>query len=255
MLCQDGFLPTPNMTPAELKMLPGSEKLVCTGMLLRSKLYFQALLSRDELFARGLTIIYHDGPHHYYKCILGEDADVDRINSIVDVSALLDSDWKLMLADAPVARLAALGDRASDSDGDEEGPAPAAPLLPPPLPSHGALLLEPQTFLFSCDTAEGEKELRVHLDGFSHQSRRRRAYAQCPHVGHTSCHHYRFMDTFTHAWQSVAHIVVSVRQGILAEDKREHLRQHKPSEAELDDVQHEMPAILWADFPLALPAD
>ena len=63
------------------------------------------------------------------------------------------------------------------------------------------------------------------------------------------------MDTLTHAWQSVAHIVVSVRQGILAEDKREHLRQHKPSEAELDAVQHEMPAILWADFPLALPAD
>ena len=164
-----------------------------------------------------------------------------------------------MLADAPAPLLAALGDRAGDSDGDEEfneeGPPPAAPLLPPPRPSHGALFLEPQTFVFSCHTAEGEKELRVHLDGFSHQSRRRRAYAQCPHVGHTSCHHYRFMDTFTHAWQSVAHIVVSVRQGILAEDKREHLRQHKPSEAELDAVQHEMPAILWADFPLALPAD
>ena len=53
------------------------------------------------------------------------------------------------------------------------------------------------------------------------------------------------------AWKAVASLLISLRAGILAEDKMEHKRLYAPSDADIESVRAELPEILF-DIPAEL---
>lgn len=119
---------------------------------------------------------------------------------------------------------------------------------------HQAGVLEPQRFVFPC----GDEQLTISLDGFSHSSGKRRCFAECPWKNHGTlilkdrCRKYVHLSDYDEQWMAVAHILLHMRSGVLASDKREHMRFKKPSNDELESVHDEMPAILFAGLPDAV---
>jgi len=217
-------------------------------MLLRSVLYFEALLQLESIFARGAAEVRHNGPHAYYKCLLELD-DLTPLNAIADASVVSDK-WFTALLDGPGRRDDGDGGHGGgSSDGEGVGAiVPAAPVaapLPPaaaPLPEHA--------WVFPCIDAE----ITVRLDYFSHASRRRRAYCSCP--AHADCFKYHYLLTFDEPWKAVASIVLYMRLGMALPTKRDHQRIPAATDVELNAIRDEMPPdLLDPEFVVALPAD
>ena len=127
--------------------------------------------------------------------------------------------------------------------GPGPGPAiPAAPVL--------AVELGPMAFRF----AFGDREISVHLDGFSHTSRIRRAYAKCACDGHVDCYKYTSLARWPLPWHGVAFVLAYMRQGLGLPDKAAHVETGDPDMLVVEAMLDEMLAILVApDFPVALP--
>ena len=134
------------------------------------------------------------------------------------------TDWKgILKAENPKALMDA---EAVDQRGRDDGPEglPALPAAPKgkakakakarAIPA-GAIVerpavLEAMNFRFDC----GEKSFLICLDGYSHQSGRRRVYAKCPIDGHIDCYWYTFLHQHRFPWQAVAYILGYITKGV-----------------------------------------
>ena len=104
------------------------------------------------------------------------------------------------------------------------------------------------TFKFDVETSEGVKILSIGVDGFSHTSRFRRAYADCVHREHAvggRCRFYNFMHQFEEPWEAVACLVVQIRAGMLCGDRLEHKRMDTPARAVWLSEKDSMPKVLF----------
>lgn len=101
------------------------------------------------------------------------------------------------------------------------------------------------TFRFGC----GEGFVSVNLDGYSHASGLRRAYAKCPN--HTKRFKYSSLARWEKPWMAVAFVLIYMRRDIDAADKLAHLQVPEPTKEELNDGVGEMPIILY-DMPVSL---
>jgi hypothetical protein len=108
-----------------------------------------------------------------------------------------------------------------------------------------AKVLGPLTFHFKMECSSGIKQQSIALDGFSHTSKRRRAYAECVHDDHDECHFYNMLHNFSEPWMAVATILYQIRAGALVKDKWEHKQLPLPTEAEVADLRAEMPKLLF----------
>ena len=238
MLLDAGFRPLETLEGKLLRYVPGGDPIVSTSMIMRSKLYFVALLQSQRLFSEGLKEFHHACCHAYYHCLL-HIGSFDAINAIDDVPAVPSSRWGELEGNVENAHLAL-------EDDHDDGvvtcpivfPPPAAAVAPP-------AWMEAQSFPFQCETQTGTKTFTLCLDGFSHNSHRRRAYAQCRQEGHERCFKYVFMDTFDEPWKSVAYLLCYLRRGILCSSKAEHMALDPITDGEMDAVHDEMPAMLF----------
>ena len=239
-----------------------ADRIVMNGMLGKSTKYFEALMMLNTCFRRGLATFHHGASHYYYVCIATID-DLSCLAEIENPSTVNDDFWKSILkAKNPKALMdaEAVGQRSLE-DGPEGLPAlPAAPKgkakargrakrkATPALA--GAIVerpavLEPMNFRFNC----GEKSFAICLDGYSHQSGRRRVYAKCPIEGHTDCYWYTFLHKHDEPWQAVAYILSCVTKGLAASDKVAHKCIEPPSEADIALLYDVVPVALLADIP------
>lgn len=70
------------------------------------------------------------------------------------------------------------------------------------------------------------------------------AFSRCPF--HPDCYKYRHLTVFPRPWQSVAYILAYMRAGAAVEVDSKAKHQAVPV-AYGDDLEDEMPAILWDD--------
>ena len=122
-------------------------------------------------------------------------------------------------------------------------------LVPVPLPTRLPDNLLPQSVAFPC----GGKELSLHLDGYSHASRVRRAFATWPF--HNQCFKYRSPGPYyPQPWMVVAVVLQFCRKGGLARGKRAHHMQPYIDVAELAPMRAEMPqgTLALDDLPTTL---
>jgi hypothetical protein len=196
-------------------------------------MYLEALIDLPSIFAKGISHVIHDGSHHYYMCLLHLE-NLRFMNMLPDMAAIPDRQYKQYLADAgKVVEAPAL-------EAIEDGPVmpPVARVERPRVPR--VLDLTANTsWVFVC----GDRNVSIRLDGFSHASARRRAYSQCPF--HNECYKYATLLAFTEPWQAVASILIYMRAGAVALDKREHRLQPAVALADLESVRHEMPEYLF----------
>ena len=114
------------------------------------------------------------------------------LNAIEDAASIPNATWKLMLANYTEAGQAVLKDEeaaelADDPEGDDlqlalvsPAPAPnALPKRPKRSKNADAKLLDAMTFKFECETRSGHQHVSIGIDGFSHQTKSRRVYADC----------------------------------------------------------------------------
>ena len=239
-LCKQGFRPLNDLAGDQFWLQHDSERIFSLSMVSRSKSYLLALLAREGIYQRGLVAIHQAGPHAYYQVLLTTE-DLSALNAIPDIATTPNETFVQMLkGDAGDAALA-VADEGADTDLEGEAPAPAALVPLAPVPAAAVAMPGAQTFVFPCHTHEGDKPLRVSVDGWSHQSGKRRVYADCVQPGHVKCRHYKFVHHFSEPWQAVAHIVLYVRAGALTENKREHFQLPAPTALELESVRGEMP--------------
>jgi hypothetical protein len=119
--------------------------------------------------------------------------------------------------------------------------APPAPLVP--------VVLGPMSFIFSYPGEHG-RTIECKVDGFSHSSGIRRAYAKCIATGHVNCFKYTQLNIWPHAWMGVAYVLEYMRRGAGLPDKASHIAINDPTIAELALLEGEMPEVLKAsDFP------
>ncbi len=76
-----------------LVLTPTSPRGVALPSLYRSRLYLEALLNLDSIFGKGVASIIHDGPHHYYMCLLKLD-QLGFLNELNDLSTIPDKQFK-----------------------------------------------------------------------------------------------------------------------------------------------------------------
>ncbi len=154
--------------------------------LARPKSYFAALLSVDDIIAKGVQFIEHFEKDGYYKCLIHQSpSDLQetlaqmgseiRSNAwFVDRSggdAILDDDAGLQVVPA------------YEAIPDEHVLSPLLPL--PPAPGDCA------TWKRCVVTSPGGLQLKVYFDNGSHSSGRYRGWTDCPFH---SCIRYRFCD-------------------------------------------------------------
>lgn len=100
------------------------------SMSLRSRKYFVALASCEDLFAKGVSCIYHNRPDGCYKCLLQLGAEaVEALHNHPRFESLGNKDFVQALAGQPLLALAddAEGDFVADDDiADDAGVAEAA---------------------------------------------------------------------------------------------------------------------------------
>ena len=93
MTCHAGFRPIENVVGSAMQFRSGDPLIVSTQMLMRSRLYFDALLKSSDIFSRGLISFHHVATHAYYACILALDS-FERVNAIADVPSEAAATWK-----------------------------------------------------------------------------------------------------------------------------------------------------------------
>ena len=234
------------------------DRIVLNGMLGRSAKYFEALMMLNTCFRRGLTVFHHGASHYYYTCLIAID-DLTGLMQIENPSMVHDDVWKgILKAENPKALMDA---EAVDQRGRDDGPEglPALPAAPKgkakakakarAIPA-GAIVerpavLEAMNFRFDC----GEKSFLICLDGYSHQSGRRRVYAKCPIDGHIDCYWYTFLHQHRFPWQAVAYILGYITKGVSARDKVEHKCMDPPSAEDIAHLTDVVPIALLADIP------
>ena len=185
-LLYDGARPMSQLEGLAAIVWPDSEPVVSLAMMVRSKKYLEALVLREALWGLGLRCFHHGGAHFYYMCLLHLD-DFTALNAIKDVGKTTNEQWKDLLRARGDAAALALADAeeaepAEDSDGVLAHVGLVAKTVPPPkkiAKTKDAKVLDAMTFKFKVETAEGPASLSIGIDGFSHTSRRRRAYAKC----------------------------------------------------------------------------
>ncbi len=227
---------------------------------------------------------FWQGTHNYYCCLL-DLVDVAPLVAIEDVARTKDDVWKQLLhrervpsaADRPA--LADIGDvLAIEADAPDLGPdehvdevveavvggagrgravargrgrgGRGVPRIVPAAP-HVAVEFGPLTFKFPC----GDVQIEIKLDGFSHTSGIRRAYAKCPR--HADCFKYTQLNIWPHPWMGLAHVLLYMRAGQCAgcETKMDHRFLLDPSHDEILAIEGEMPDMLKAPgFPVDLHA-
>ena len=104
-LYQSGVRPIEHRIGLDVALLAQSELMVYTKNLTRSRLYLEALAALPRLFKEeGLTRFLHQGPHHYYKCLLKLEGYAE-LNNILSLKHWTDADFKRMLiaCDPPLA--------------------------------------------------------------------------------------------------------------------------------------------------------
>ena len=245
-----GFRPA-SLTAASLMYKSGEETLVNLPMLRRSKEYLQALIMTEAFFAKGLARFYHAGPQYYYLCLLNLP-HFDEVNAIEDVSSVSNQHWKKSLKESSCSHLVPALEDGPDDDGEALAVVPVPPAVavePKALADDKARLFEPMSFCFDCETTTGIRSLTISLDGCSHQSGRRRIYADCIHEGHERCRHYLFLHKFAAPWQACAALLVFIRAGITQPNKARHFEMDRPTDADLNSVLHEMPEALFHEIP------
>jgi hypothetical protein len=245
-LLKQGFVSIESVKAFDHALTPHSPRGLWIGALLKSRVNFEALLQIDSIFAKGLSAMVHDGPHHYYNCLLKLD-DLSSLNALEDVSVVGDAKFKELLR--RLAPMALLCDGDNDADGDDDGivlDGPVLALLPlpaarkPPRPHRVLALGAQESWDFPC----GDRVVTIRLDGFSHASSRRRAYSKCP-WDHALCFRYGTLKAFPEPWMAVASILLYMRQGQFVEDKESHQRIPAPSPEDLAAVRGEMPPMLF----------
>ena len=257
LLFQDGYRP---LTYVDNALTRAGDKFVAMSGLLRSKPYLRCILDADRVWERGTEQIVHDGAHHYYECLLQFDTpeqhmEVARLGP--NPSIIADEEFKKLLQRVlgHEVRLALVpgGDvehAVVDGDVVEGGGLGAAPVLPP-LVGGIADWMQPQSFPIVIDAStDPPVRITVHLDGFSHQSGRRRCYAQC--CQHVSCHKYVFLSSFGEPWEAFAFITLWMRRGYHLADKTAHYRMEPPLGSDLASVYDEVPAFFLAGHPTFL---
>ena len=242
MLFEKEFRPVDQLPHGVDSYSPGMDKIVLIPMMHRSRLYFESLHRAEVLTASGIRAICHNGSHHYYVCL--EDSSlVEKINAIEDVNAHNDTWWKNLARGSGLDLLAIMDDPVDDPLAlalPVPEPEPVVLALPPPVPPLALpppLYLQPMEFKFPC----GDKTLSIHLDGFSHQSGIRRAYAKCPWP-HGNCFKYCHFTGFDQPWKCVAYVLAYMRAGVMHDDKYGHqgCGVHNGN-----DLEGEMPAVLF----------
>ena len=139
----------------------------------------------------GLQTFHHNGTRYYYECLLSL-TNFGAVNAIDDVSSTADATWKDILRNGGELALAALeAGEADDNEAvcDELGlevdvvPVAVAKLVAAPkravVSAKRRRLMGPLHFKFPCECQSGIKEVNICIDGFSHDSKNRRCYAQC----------------------------------------------------------------------------
>ena len=137
-----------------------------------------------------LKTFYHAGTHYYYLCLLHLKS-MDGVNAITDISGTPNAVWKEILRSGDASALLALeageaADAIGDADSDDdELVAAAAKAIAVGAPKRAGQsakrreLMGPLNLKFDCDCESGLKKLTICVDGFSHGTKNRRAYAQC----------------------------------------------------------------------------
>ena len=167
------------------------------------------------------------------------------VNDVSDIQAISDTRWKKALHSSSeeewtlallAPELPALADGTEDAPAPLPLPAPVALAVAPramDLPAH----MRPMIFEFSC---EGER-VKICLDGCSHSSGIRRAYAKCPNKKHLNCFRYCQLAAFAEAWQAVAFILAYMRAGMNVHHKWQH---QAVAVSNGDHLKDEMPVAL-----------
>ena len=114
----------------------------------------------------------------------------------------------------------------------------AADVAPIPRKRISPAMLKPQTWKLDCC---GET-MKISIDGFSHQTGRRRCYGTCPNTMHENCEKYVFLSSFPEQWQAFGFLIQWFRWGMCGPpDKPAHMRMTPPTLADIEDVREEVP--------------
>ena len=169
-------------------------------MTSRSKLYFAALLSSQELQTRGCSRVLACMPHNYYKCLLQKDtSSLAQLFAIedIDLRGYSDVAFKLFLQGRPLMDV--LGAVAIE-DAEDEGMAEVDDLgedfvRPPPIalpapPGGDAEVIGPALAGRDAAIEFAPVQVRDLLVYFSYDIgmiRSDRAYVNCPNHEHGRC--------------------------------------------------------------------
>jgi hypothetical protein len=255
MLYDSGYKPIEGNLNIDTALEPSMDKILFVANFNRSRLYLESLLRVEDIFRRGCSRVFHNGHHYYYACLLALKT-FENFNLLTSIVGLKNEYFKSILngGDCDRLRVEAIVDQDDDSDEDLDLPddslivvvpvprritrkAPVPRLIPTDL-------IRPMTFTFTCH----HKTLQIHLDGFKHQSGRRRCWATCPWE-HQDCRKYAFLHLFPEQWHAMAFILCWMRSGGAVLDKEDHMQVEPPTNADLVEVQGEMPALIIAGVP------
>ena len=166
--------------------------MVSMSMMLRPKKYLEALVMRGLLHThKGLHQFYHGGSHYYYLCLISLTS-LETLNNVEDVATTSNSSWKQLLKSGGEVAQQALADdeanlqdeqEANDADSFAMVAAPVRPTASMPAPKRAkkgdAKLLDAMTCKFKVESQTGVRDVSIGIDGYSHQTKNRRAYSQC----------------------------------------------------------------------------
>ena len=114
----------------------------------------------------------------------------------------------------------------------------AADVAPIPRKRISPAMLKPQTWKLDCC---GET-MKISIDGFSHQTGKRRCYGTCPNEMHENCEKYVFLSSFPEQWQAFGFLIQWFRWGMCGPpDKPAHMRMTPPTLTDIEEVREEVP--------------
>ena len=179
---------------------------------------------------------------------------LEAVNAIAHPESTADETWKGMLKPGATEVLPLEAGDAVSADVDPPAlDLPVVPLAPVPhpvaQPASDLRWMEPRGWPF--DAGKG-KQVIIRLDGYSHTSGVRRAYAQCPYDNHIDCYKYVSIKGWEHTWHAVAWILMYIRSGAECLDKNAHRSIPLPDVEDVESVKDEMPMELLLDVPVEL---
>lgn len=150
--------------------------------------YFSVLASVDMLVSKGVSLVRHNAPDNYYRCLMLLQGH--RLDTFLEDESEHDDKWyRQRLGDAGVALAvedgqAALDDGSKAGDGDD--PDAMGPLVPEDVVFNG------WTRVVAHNGPESRR-VRVYFDRCTHQSGIQRGWVECPRH---NCFHYVFVTGY-----------------------------------------------------------